>query len=210
MSTPAGVFEINGTGFYHKAPSFTRAIPEKTLIRKDGTVVPFEVPSSIHLRNVPKNKIDCNKTNGCTGLSKEDLIDLAKYINKGTPYYILPENNLNKFELRGSGINFLSNDITKLPSYNSSKIRDLNLDLRIKPEKQIQQASIVGILPDFISSKLRKLKVNLTGLDPNSPLVYKNQYESKKQELIKDLDVNTDTYDDLAKLSLALSKQESS
>lgn len=225
MSTPAGIFNISGQGNYHGTPSFTRVIPDKTIKTKSGKEVPFEIASSIHLRNVPSNPKARNISNGCTGLSGNCLADLSQYIDKGTPYYILPEDQKNKFELRGSGLTFISGDPSKLPSYIPNKMREVNIATNVpgKPSRPknvpVLQASIFPQPGSKVTQIVNKMKtaagevLNETktalGADPKAASKYDVVYSSKKKELMKELGINTDTYDQLARLSLAILGQES-
>lgn len=225
MSTPAGVFSISGKGNYHGVPSFTRRIPEKTIKTKTGEIVPFEVPSSIHVRNVPLSPQARNTSNGCTGLSGNCMADLSQYIDKGTPYYILPEDQKNRFELRGSGLAFISGDPSKLPSYIPNKMREVNIITNIpgkssKPKNApVLQASIFPQPGNKITQVVDKIKAATGealneakatfGADPKAASKYDVVYSSKKKELMKELGINTDTYDQLARLSLGILGQES-
>ena len=204
MSTPAGVFQIGGKGTFGGVPSFVRTIPDKTLERGDGEVVPFDIPSSIHAGYVPQNKEKCNISNGCTRLSNSDLKDLNKYIDVGTNYYILPEDENNNFNLRGSGLHFSSSDESQLSSYNPKRtMRDVKIDVEI--DNKSQEAS----LSDNVTQMANYIKKAITGIDSKSVDVYVKTYEKDKKQLLDDLNINTDTYDILAELSLGIMGQES-
>lgn len=73
-------------------PSYIRKTKEQVQSNN-----PNGIPASIHVRTIRENA----NTNGCTGMSVEDLKDLSKYVK--TPNvrtYILPSDKRNKFFIR--------------------------------------------------------------------------------------------------------------
>ncbi len=59
MSTPAGMFRIGSTSIYRGKPAFQRS-----KIYED-----YDIPSSVHVGDVPQDKTKCNISNGCTRIS---------------------------------------------------------------------------------------------------------------------------------------------
>ena len=135
---------------------------------------PNGIPSSIHKRTITENA----NTNGCTGVSAQDLKDLTKYVNNNTRTYILPSNKNNKFFIRNGELQFHSSDITKTPAYNS-----------------------------IVSHPIKRIVYSTQGFnDTNKQVVklYSKSLISNKQNLQKDLGINNDTYNELALKSLGI------
>lgn len=174
LSTPAGVYFTTRGNDYHGAPSFIRRTED--MVRKGN---PNGIPSSIHARTIRE---DAN-TNGCTGMSSQDLKDLAKYVNNNTRTYILPSNKNNRFFIRNGELQFHSSDITKTPAYNS-----------------------------VVSHPIKRIVYSTKGFnETNKQIVkaYNAAIINMKANLQKDLGINNDTYNELALKSLGILGVES-
>lgn len=174
LSTPAGVYFTTRSNDYHGAPAFIRKTED--MVKREN---PNGIPSSIHKRTITENA----NTNGCTGVSAQDLKDLTKYVNNNTRTYILPSNKNNKFFIRNGELQFHSSDITKTPAYNS-----------------------------IVNHPIKRIIYSTQGFnDTNKQVVktYSKSLISNKQNLQKDLGINNDTYNELALKSLGILGVES-
>jgi hypothetical protein len=114
LATPAGVYFTTRSGSYGGAPSFIRRT--QAMVDKNN---PKGIPSSIHARDVGDVGVVGANTNGCTGLSKEDLQTLNNLLKgyENVPTYILPVNSDNKFAVRNGKLSFKSHDLNLTPSH---------------------------------------------------------------------------------------------
>ncbi len=176
MSTPAGYYITTKTGDYHNAPAFMRRSP---YMIEQG--YQNGIPSSIHARTI----VEGANTNGCTGMSKEDLKDLDKILKsqKHTSTYILPVESGNRFYIRNNQLHFQSNDIQQTPSYHPTTSIPIE---SIQYNQENYKEHNNNVINDFIQ-----------GIIDN------------KAQLQKDLKINDDTYDKLAKASLGILGVES-
>lgn len=170
LSTPAGVYFTTKGGNYHGAPSFIRRTKQQVESNN-----PNGIPSSIHSRIMHKGA----NTNGCTGMSVEDLQDLSKYINQpNIPTYILPADKRNKFFIRNGELQFKSHDITKTPAYNT-----------------------------IVSKPIKYITYSTRGLSQQNKNVISRFNKSlirNKKQLQNDLGINNDTYNELALSALGI------
>lgn len=175
LSTPAGIYFTTKGGQYHGAPSFMRRTKEQVQSNN-----PKGIPSSIHARTIREGA----NTNGCTGMSCNDLNDLARYINlPNVKTYILPSDSRNKFFIRNGELQFKSYDISKTPSYNT-----------------------------LVSRPIQKIKWNtgdLTDTNKNIIKSFAQSLISNKVSLQKDLGINNDSYNELALYALGILGVES-
>lgn len=141
------------------------------------------IPSSIHSRTIRENA----NTNGCTGMSSCDLKTLDNLIGdlQNIPTYILPADDRNKFKIRNGQLTFRSHNHTLTPSYN------------VKVANPIKTISFVN------NGKYDKEQVETIKEFSRGLIRY-------KKSLTKDLGINDDTYNQLAKYSLGILGVESS
>ena len=183
MSTPAGIFYTDSSGTYHNAPSFMRR--DINMLNSNN---PNGISSSIHYRDMTGS----NVTNGCTGMSAKDLNSLAQILKgyKHVETYILPDNpNNGKFFIRNGKINFSSN------------------------RRTMQQN---GIFKGFRSN----INIKFDGIDNNGQsygndrITKTNQFinglTKYKKQLMGDLGINDDTYNNLSLASLGILGRETS
>ena len=176
LSTPAGIFFSTRTLDYHGAPAWMRRTKEMVLSNN-----PNGIPSSIHARTITENA----NTNGCTGVSPEDLKDMSKYLTSGNiPTYILPVDSRNKFFIRNGELQFKSYDVTKVPAYNTIVSKPIH---SITYDQQGLNNQNKKVIDGFIK-----------GLIDNKELIQKK------------LGINSDTYNKLSKASLGILGVESS
>ena len=201
MSTPAGIFSISWTWEYHGAPSFTRA-------NKNG-----DIASSMHMAPIIDSK-NPNRSNGCTRIATEDLRKLALYIRKWTRVFILPEKEGSRFFIRNGEINFTAEN----PYWGSEKWKEwmkdyttstphISKDIRIesgnfKRHKEVVFGWSIGSTDTSPSEQIIDTEESDYGK-------FVAVVESRKWEIQKDLGINNDTYNDIAKLACAIALQES-
>jgi len=170
MKTPAGMFRISSTGIHRGVPSFQRS-----KVNED-----YDIPSSVHVRNIPKDKESCNITNGCTGVSPEGASTLSKYISKNSKWYILPEEEgSSNFKVTGKGLSFISNDPKKLFSEHSSGSRDMSI---IIPEELQDNKSVQAVTRTL---------------------------QASKKKIVNKIGISSDVYDKLALMALGIMGRES-
>lgn len=178
LTTPAGVyFTTRAQRDYSGAPSFIRRTINQ--VQQNSYA---GIPASIHARTIKEN----SNTNGCTGMSKEDLETLAKLTEgyENIPTYILPANDKNKFKIRNGQLTFVSHDNSKTPSfvpkvYTPIKRIKWNTSGKTKEQSDIIRQFSLGLM-------------------------------NNKKQLMQDLKINDDTYNQLAKYCLGILGVESS
>ena len=177
LTTPAGVyFTSRAEKDYHGAPAFIRRTKQQVDQNSYAGI-----PSSIHSRTIREHA----NTNGCTGMSSEDLQDLSNLLQgqQNVPTYILPANNKNKFKIRNGDLSFSSHDIRKTPSYhtiNTNPIKQIILD--------------TSNLDNHQKDVLRQ---------------YSQGIIKNKKAIQKQLGINNDTYNKLAKIAIGILGVES-
>lgn len=183
MSTPAGIFYTDSSGTYHNAPSFMRR--DIDMINSNN---PNGIASSIHYRDMAGS----NVTNGCTGMSAKDLNSLAQILKgyKHVETYILPDNpNNGKFFIRNGKINFSSNRRTMQQNGIAKGFRS-NINIKFDGIDNTGQS--------YGSDRINKTNRFISGL---------TKY---KKQLMSDLGINDDTYNNLSLASLGILGRETS
>lgn len=139
------------------------------------------IPSSIHARNI----VEGANTNGCTGISQSGIKELDKILKgqKNTSTYILPVEEGNRFYIRNNQLHFQSNNIQQTPSYH--------------PTTSIPIESIQYNSNNYKDHNQQVINNYIKGIINN------------KEVLQKELKINDDTYDKLAKASLGILGVES-
>lgn len=172
LTTPAGVYFTDYSGSYQGAPAFMRRTKQQ--VQQND---PRGIPSSIHARTIKEGA----NTNGCSGMSKDDLKDLRKVLegHPNTPTFILPSNPQNRFFMRNGEVSFRSHDLSKTPSHTT-----------------LNKAPISRItIKDSSNLNLEKAKTIQS---------FSNSLIKHKAQLQDDLGINNDTYNQLAKYSLGI------
>lgn len=177
LTTPAGVyFTSRAERNYHGVPSFIRRTKQQV---EQGSYA--GIPSSIHARTISENA----NSNGCTGMSPEDMQDLSNLLQgyQNIPTYILPANNKNKFKIRNGDLSFSSHDISKTPSYYT-----MNTD------------------------PIKKIVLNTASLDDHQIDVLRQYSQGlirNKKAIQRQLGINNDTYNKLARVAIGILGVES-
>ena len=176
LTTPAGVFFMSPAGEYRGAPSWMRQTEQ--MVNSNSL---NGIAASIHARNIYKDA----STNGCTGMSVNDLKELKKILGdeKHIPVYVLPSDPSNKFYIRNNQIQFKNTNgnqnIAQYKTLTYSPIDRIDYTGNFS-EKQKQ------VVDQFIESLIQN-----------------------KQSLQSDLKINSDTYNQLAIQSLGIIGKES-
>lgn len=205
LSTPAGKYysEISNS-LYRGFPSWVRYSDKKDPSNS-------LVPSSIHHRSVIASG---RYTNGCTGMSGEDLLEMQRILgtqHKPIPTYILPnDSSSNKFFIRNGQLNFSSSSKAKPWTKNGVEQKDY------KGNTIITSPQLNGINKGYRSSirfEFDQIDVNGDKYSPQQINVVKSFIKGlsdNKQQLMSDLGINDDTYNNLASRALGILGRESS
>ena len=176
LSTPAGYYISNRTNDYHGAPAYMRQTQD---MRNKN--LSAGIPASIHARTITENA----NTNGCTGVSCNDLKDMANILGdaKDIETYILPADSRNRFKIRNNAIQFKSNDISKTPAYST---------IEYNPIHNIKWST--KDLDDHQKQVVNKFATSL---------------KNNKLNIQKELNINDDSYNKLAQAALGILGVES-
>lgn len=221
MSTPAGIYYSNPTSNYKGNPAWTRSSDPNDI---KGSYI----ASSIHFRPVIN---DNTFTNGCTGLSKQDLKTMKGILgdSKNIPTYIIPlDEEHNKFFIRNGVLNYRST----LPAQKADrdpktgisywyfkkygKVVTDNSGRKIKTSPQLN-----GIKTGYQSNlnfRFDNVKDSGKNYDDFQKLVaerFSMALMNQKKQLMNDLKsvgltINDDTYNKLATYALGILGKESS
>lgn len=176
LSTPAGYYISNRTNDYHGAPAYMRQTQD---MRNKN--LSAGIPASIHARTITENA----NTNGCTGVSCNDLKDMANILGdaKDIETYILPADSRNRFKIRNNAIQFKSHDISKTPAYST---------IEYNPIHNIKWST--KDLDDHQKQVVHKFATSL---------------KNNKINIQKELNINDDSYNKLAQAALGILGVES-
>lgn len=189
-STPAGIFTLKnkGTGRDSYAKHYGDNIWE--MLDQNGVqqaTALHQVPNEMQFRNaiIGDNDPTNNRiSNGCINCRKPDFDrTIEKYLGKGNQVYVLPEDDNNKFVVKNNKIMLTGSKFDPDVAYSKK-------DLNAKPI-QIKYAK-----SDFgdTAPAVQKMAQSLV---------------NQKQALMKDLNIDNDTYNELAQLTLGVAGQES-
>jgi LysM repeat protein len=141
--------------------------------------------------NDPSNN---NFSQGCINCKKKDFTSVVSKLKPGTKLYILPQEKDNYFEVKNNKINFTTNKNKDIRGYNytyddkgnylSPKVRDATYAPFDIPNKK-------SAIFDNRNTRLQQEILN-----------------KNKKQLMKDLNLDSDTYDVLAKQLIGHIKQE--
>lgn len=189
-TTPAGIYTLTnkGSGRDSYAPHYGNNIWE--MVDQNNMQQPtalHQVPNELPYRNSiigDKNPTNNRITNGCINCRKKDFdTQVEKFMGKGSQIYVLPDDQNNKLVVKNNKIMLTGDKFDKDVSYSK---RDLTATpLQIKWAKsQFGDAA----------PNVQKMAQSLVG---------------QKQALMKDLNIDNDTYNELAQLTLGVAGQES-
>ena len=176
LSTPAGYYISNRTNDYHGAPAYMRQTQD---MRNKN--LSAGIPASIHARTITENA----NTNGCTGVSCNDLKDMANILGdaKDIETYILPADSRNRFKIRNNAIQFKSHDISKTPAHSTIEYNPIHNIKWSTKDLDDHQKQVVN----KFATSLKNNKINIQ----------------------KELNINDDSYNKLAQAALGILGVES-
>lgn len=176
LSTPAGYYISNRTNDYHGAPAYMRQTQD---MRNKN--LSAGIPASIHARTITENA----NTNGCTGVSCNDLKDMANILGdaKDIETYILPADSRNRFKIRNNVIQFKSHDISKTPTHSTIEYNPIHNIKWSTKDLDDHQKQVVN----KFATSLKNNKINIQ----------------------KELNINDDSYNKLAQAALGILGVES-
>ena len=183
MSTPAGITKITSVGNYHGSPSFQRSIQTG-----DSWMA---IPSSMHYGNT-SNKYN---SNGCVRLSESAAKQLSNFIGKDTMVYTLPTDDKSRFTLKDGKLSFVADN----PYGNNDKNN---------PKKYWDDYAThrdTSYNPLYIENKSKQTD-SIAFENENK---YINSITTNKERLQKELHMDSDTYNRIAKLAMGIAQQES-
>ena len=194
--TGAGIYTISFINEHNKhygnAPSFH-------LKDESGT----EVPTAIHAgfgdrlrrianndvkNNDPKSGEDTRFSNGCVNGLCKDMTDLYKNDlkqdrdkNTGTKVFILPDDDSNYFSVKNNKLNFTtSGKYNQTTAYSTKNLNASPIKIKV-------------LNKDFDTKEVKNMAKTL---------------EDNKSQIMKDANIDNDTYNKLSKMAISLSLQE--
>ena len=194
--TGAGIYTISfideHNKHYSNAPSFH-------LKNESGT----EVPTAIHAgfgdrlrrianndvkNNDPKSGEDTRFSNGCINGLCKDMTDLYKNDlkqdrdkNTGTKVFILPDDDSNYFSVKNNKLNFTtSGKYNQTTAYSPKNLNASPIKIKV-------------LNKDFETKEVKNMAKTL---------------EDNKSQIMKDANIDNDTYNRLSKMAISLSLQE--
>ena len=232
MSTPAGITEIVSIGKDYGHKSYVRARvgsdgKVSTVKDENGNTVADTIASSMHYE---KGLFGPNSSNGCIRMSGEDADSLSDILGVGSRVYTLPQrkdengDSLSRFKLEDGKLSFYSDDPVGRTDNNG--LEPIPVYEKGRPKKD-KNGNI--IYRDFASEDDYNLTRDMTAaplfsnysgdseaeteLERNRA-AFANTLADEKQSIMSDLiankiGLNSDTYNRLAELSVALAAQES-
>lgn len=200
-TTPGGIYTLTnkGTGRDSYAPKYGNNIWE--LVDQNNMQQPtalHQVPTDLQFRNtiIGDNDPTNNRiSNGCINCRKKDFdSQVERYMGKGNQIYVLPDDPNNKLVVRNNKIMLTGDKFDPDVSYSKR-------DLTAKPI-QIKWAQSQFTTP-YATDK--------QAIQRAAPIVKKmaQSIVDNKQRLMRDLNIDNDTFNQIAQLSLGVSGQES-
>lgn len=183
--TSAGIYHITakGTGKDGYARLYNDKIFTMATDKGETGVALHKIPNGNKIRqhlNYNGNLKDNRYSNGCINFTEKDFKFLEKYVGKNSSVYILPEDKNNYIQVKNQQLNLTQHKYTG----------------QVKTSKASQECKSVSFIPK----------------DTNLPEAGKNfakTLSTQKANLMKELRIDNDTYNDIAQLSLGIAKQES-
>lgn len=165
-----------------------------------------------------KNSTDNRFTDGDVNLLRSDFKKLGKHLKFGTEVFILPEDSNNKIVVRDGQLNLVQQEFTGTVSTSKKPTvaHPIEIDLKPpKPEKldflgwvwkwtgQVPRRAVKSVAELYYQDESRKTEY-IKALESNSDI----NPNGKKEELMENLDIDNDTYNDLATLAIGIANQE--
>lgn len=184
--TSAGIYTIDyrGNGRDGYAAKYNKNIFTLKTDKGATGVALHQIPNGNFGRYLKHNDGDSENnrySNGCINFTKNDFKILEKYIGIETKVYVLPEDNNNYLIVKNGQLN-------------------------------LTQKKFTGqVMTSLTGTDSKKIKINFKAKKYKSAQVqeFTNTLQNKKAELMKKLNIDNDTYNDLAALALGIMGQES-
>jgi len=193
MSTPAGITKITSAFTYHGYPAFTRARVDSTgnvktvYDKKKGEMVPDNIASSLHFGDISKKNI----SNGCVRVSGNTLKDLSKFLSVGDTIYTLPEKEGSRFIIADGKLHYVADNPYGENEGDKKDWDDYNVTL----DKTYSPLKIVS----------KEDSDSTWGFHARS---FAEQIENSKEKLMKDFNLTSSAYNDIARLAMGIAQQE--
>lgn len=184
--TSAGIYTIltKGTGKDDYAKDYGANIFIMETERGSTGVSIHQIPNGhpeMYQRMHNGNLNDNRYSGGGIDLTESSFLKLAQHLKRGSEVYVLPEDSNNKIVARDGQLNLVQEKFTG------------QVHTSLKPTRS--NPILIGFKSDKHETDTMKK--------------FAKALEDKKEELMKKLGIDNDTYNDLASLALGLSGQES-
>lgn len=182
--TSAGIYTIDyrGNGRDGYARLYNDNIFTLTTDKGATGIALHQIPNGNKARkgvNYDGNLENNRYSNGCVNFEQKDFKELEKHIGLGAKVYILPEDDNNYFVVKNGQLNLTQKKFTG----------------QVMTSKKSKNVSTI------------KIKAN-KGFNKNSK-AFAQSIVSSKKSLMKDLNLDNDTYNNLASLAMGIAGQES-
>lgn len=183
MSTPAGISRVNGEVTYYGYPALRRGRYNPKTGKYDDNLT-----SLIHYY---PDTSDPHLSNGCVRTTKEGIDALEKYVGMGTEVFTLPEQGGSRFVVREGSLNFVADNASQhnVPNPREKYWRDYNVqeDKSYKP----------------VNFERR------TGSASETEQAFVDNLEAIKDAMQREFNVDSRTYNEIAKLAIGITNNES-
>lgn len=183
MATPAGISRVNGELTYHGYPALRRARYNPKTGKYDSNLI-----SLIHYY---PDTSDPHLSNGCVRTTKDGIDALKKYVGMDTEVFTLPEKGGSRFVVREGSLNFVADRASQhdVPNPREKYWRDYNVqeDKSYKP----------------VNFERR------TGSASEAEQAFVNNLEVIKEAMQREFNIDSRTYNEIAKLAIGITNNES-
>lgn len=183
--TSAGIYTVltRGTGKDDYAKDYGSNIFIMETERGSTGVSIHQIPNGHPemYRRMNNGNLDDNRySGGGIDLTESGFTKLAQHIKRGSEVYVLPENSNNKIVAKDGQLNLVQEKFTGqvLTSLKPTRSNPILIDFKSEEHKTDEMKEFAGTL------------------------------ESQKEDLMKNLDIDNDTYNDIASMTLGIVGQE--
>lgn len=156
------------------------------------------------------NAQDNRFTDGDINLFSNDFQKLGKHLKFGTEVFVLPEKPNNKIIVRDGQLNFVQEDFTGTVSTSKKPTVVHPIEIDLKPPKP-ENLGVWGTVSKW-TWKLPKRAVKGAAEwyyeDESRKTNFVKTLEDKKADMMDKLDIDNDTYNNLATLAIGIANQE--
>ncbi len=205
-TTSAGIYHFLGkakvgkTQYYNEYSITTERDSTGLSIKKMASTDP-------EAKKIGNKKLDDNRfTDGDVNLNIEDFYKMGKYLKPGTEIFVLPEDPNNKIVVRDGQLNFVQKEFTGTASTSKKPTVVHPIEIDLKPPKP-ENLGIGGTISKW-TLKVPKRIAAWHYEDESLKTNYIKTLEDKKADMMTNLDIDNDTYNDLATLAIGIGNQE--